>query len=175
METLQQLSEKPKLHPFEIFLPENATVLILGSFPGKEHTRGNIDTDAWYYGARRNQFWKIISEVYGEELNSKQAKQNLFKKHGIAIGDIFLKVNRKDNGNLDTNLIVIENNKESLLHIFKKCPFKKIYFTSKFVEKEFRKLFPEMENCEYLPSPSPRYAAMTKQEKIKYYKTKLPA
>ena len=161
-------------HPFEPFIPENATVLIVGSFPGREQTQGYVDDEQWFYGAKRNQFWKIISAVYQTELLCKADKQNLFNKYGIGITDILLKVRRKNNSNLDDNLEIVEYNDKAIKEIFRKSNIKSIYFTSKFVGKHFNKLFPEIENVEFLPSPSPRYARMTKDDKTNYYKTKLP-
>lgn len=51
-------------HPFIPFVPENATILILGSFPGKEQTQTEPGAEQWFYGAKRNQFWNIISSIY---------------------------------------------------------------------------------------------------------------
>jgi len=161
-------------HPFEPFIPDNATILMIGSFPGREQTQGNIDAEQWFYGAKRNQFWKIISAVYQTELLCKSDKQNLFNKYGIGIIDILLKVRRRNNSNLDDNLEIIEYNDKAIREIISNSNIKSIYFTSKFVEKHFSKLFPEIKNIEYLPSPSPRYARMNKADKINYYKSKLP-
>jgi len=163
-----------EIHPFDPFIPENATTLILGSFPVREQTQTSPDIDQWFYGAKRNQFWKIISAVYNTDLISKADKQQLFKKFGIGITDILLKVRRKNNSNLDNNLEIIEYNDKAIKTILKNSKIKSIFFTSKFVEKHFYQLFPEIKNAEYLPSPSPRYARMTKLDKINYYKSKLP-
>jgi len=161
-------------HPFEPFIPEHATVLIVGSFPGREQTQGNIDAEQWFYGAKRNQFWKIISAVYQTDLLSKVDKQNLFIKHGIGLTDILFKVRRKNNSNLDENLEIVEYNDAAIREIISKSTIRSIYFTSRFVEKHFKKLLPEINFGEYLPSPSPRYAGLTQAEKIIFYKTKLP-
>lgn len=161
-------------HPFKPFIPDNATILILGSFPGKEQTQSNPDNDQWFYGSKRNQFWKIISAVYNTELLNKTDKQHLFNKFGIGITDILLQVRRKNNSNLDNNLEIIEYNDKAIKTILENSKIKSIYFTSKYVETHFNKLFPAIKNAEYLPSPSPRYAKMTKAEKINYYKIKLP-
>jgi hypothetical protein len=77
---------------------------------------------------------------------------------------------------MDSNLEVVEFNDKAIGIILQNQYIKSIFFTSKFVEKEFMKMFPEMKNrgCECLPSPSPRYARMSLQEKINYYKDKLP-
>ena len=163
-----------EMHPFSPFIPDNATTLILGSFPGREQTQKESDNGQWFYGAKRNQFWKIISSVYNTELLCKEDKQQLFKRFGICITDILLKVRRKNNSNLDDNLEIIEYNDKAIKTILENSKIKSIFFTSKYVEKHFYKLFPDIKNAEYLPSPSPRYARMTKEDKVNYYKNKLP-
>jgi hypoxanthine-DNA glycosylase len=160
-------------HPFTPFVPENATVLIVGSFPGREQTQAPQE-DAWFYGAKRNQFWTILREVYGLPLVTTAEKQQLFLQNGIAITDIFLKVRRKENNNLDTNLEVIEYNQAAIAEILRHKEFQAIFFTSRFVEKHFKKIFPHAPNTECLPSPSPRFARMTLAEKVEYYRGKLP-
>src|SRR5665213_2547033 len=98
-------------HPFEAYIPDNATVLIVGSFPGKEQTQTLANESEWFYGAKRNQFWKIISGVYSNfSLLDKTQKKELFKKAGIGIADVILKAKRLNNGNSDKNLEVIEFN-----------------------------------------------------------------
>ena len=161
-------------HPFEPFIPDYATVLIVGSFPGREQTQGNNDDEQWFYGAKRNQFWKIISAVYDTDLQCKADKVNLFSKHGIGLTDILFKVRRKNNSNLDENLEIVEYNDAAIREIISNSNIKSIYFTSRFVERQFKKLLPEINFGEYLPSPSPRYAGMTQAEKINFYMSKLP-
>lgn len=160
-------------HPHKPFVPTKAEVLIVGTFPGK-HNSSVQGKDEWFYASKRNQFWNIIGGVYNVELHSTEEKKNLFTKHKIAIGDIFLKIRRKEDNNSDSSLEVIEYNDKALEVILKENEFSSILFTSKFVEKEFLKLFPHIKNGECLPSPSPRYARMSLSEKIDYYKNKLP-
>ncbi|MEO6836792.1 MAG: uracil-DNA glycosylase family protein [Ginsengibacter sp.] len=166
--------EEIETHPFKAFIPEHATVIIVGSFPGKEVTHKILSEEEWFYGSKRNQLWKIISGVYDIDLQTRAEKQNLFKKYGIGMVDIFLKVKRKEDNNMDSNLEVIEYNDKAIKSILKNQSIKKIFFTSKFVEKAFLKLFPEIKIGESLPSPSPRYARMSIPEKINYYKLKFP-
>jgi hypoxanthine-DNA glycosylase len=168
------LTEEIETHPFEAFIPGNVTAIIVGSFPGMEVTHRILTEDEWFYGTKRNQFWKIISEVYETELVTKAQKQNLFAKHGIGIVDIFLKVKRKEKNNMDNNLEVIEFNDKAIKVILQDPGIQHIFFTSKFVGKTFSKLFPEIKIGESLPSPSPRFATMSLYEKIEYYKMKLP-
>ena len=166
--------EEIETHPFKAYVPENATVIIVGSFPGREITHKELSENEWFYGSKRNQFWKIISGVYEADIPSKKEKQALFKEHGIGIVDIFLKIKRTQNNNMDSSLEVIEFNDKEIAAILKNPGIKKVFFTSRFVENVFKKLFPEIIIGKCLPSPSPRFARMSVQEKIDYYKLQLP-
>lgn len=161
-------------HPFRPFVPINATVLIVGSFPGRDITQKKLNKDDWFYGTKRNQFWNIIAGVYDIELKNATDKKELFATKGIAIADIILKARRNEVNNSDTNLEVIAYNDKAIRKILEQTLFQHIFFTSRFVEKHFLKIFPETKNGECLPSPSPRYARMSIKEKIAYYKKMLP-
>jgi hypoxanthine-DNA glycosylase len=162
-----------EIHPHQPFVPKNATILILGTFPGKSNV--NVDgLDEWFYASKRNQFWNIIRGVYNKPLLSTAEKKQLFTQKGIAIGDIFLKIRRKENNNSDSSLEIVEYNDKALREIINSHDFKAIYCTSQFVEKMFKKLFPDLKIVESLPSPSPRSARMSLPDKIAYYKKKLP-
>lgn len=165
---------KSETHPFEAFVPKKMNVLILGSFPGKEQTRGGLDENAWFYGAPLNQFWRIMAIAYNRDLKTKAAKQKLFEEAGIGITDIFKLVVRTSGSNLDENLQIEEYNWEAIEKILRKHrPM--VLCTSRFVEKEFKKKFPAYPAVDVLPSPSPRYFAMTIEQKAEVYKNKLPA
>jgi hypoxanthine-DNA glycosylase len=155
-------------HPFEPFVPTHPKILILGSFPGKEQTQAFFP-DAWFYGAKRNQFWKILEGVFETPLSNVAQQRELFEEKGIAVTDIILSARRMNNSNLDTNLEIISFNDQAIVALFQRYDFKQLFFTSKFVEKHYKKwrLGPSG-TC--LPSPSPRYAAMSLQEKIEVYK-----
>lgn len=155
-------------HPFKAFIPKGIKYLILGSFPGQ-----NTDLD-WYYGAKRNQFWDIISTVYSTELKTIEDKKHLFEKLGIGLTDVLLEVRRTNNSNLDNNLECVAYNFEVIQSILNSHKNIKVFATSKFVENKILKLFPRYNNIEYLPSPSPRNARMNKVLKIEIYKSKLP-
>jgi G:T/U-mismatch repair DNA glycosylase len=164
---------KIEKHPFGAFLPSNMCCLILGSFPGKEQTRGNLDENAWFYGAPLNQFWRIMAKAYGRELKTKQDKQRLFEEAGIGITDIFRLVVRTSGSNLDENLQIEEYNWDVIETILKKH-MPKVLCTSRFVEKQFKKKFPGYPAVDVLPSPSPRYFKLTIEQKAAIYREKLP-
>jgi len=162
-------------HPFPPFVPSNAEILILGSFPGKEQTQSNNLSNQWFYGAPRNQFWKIIETVYDKKLNTQEEKQKLFSSLKIGITDIVLKARRANGSNLDKNLKDVEWNTEDIEKILRQHPNIKVLCTSKtYVEKHFKKLFPDFRKVSNLPSPSPRYARLTLEKKVAEYKNLLP-
>ena len=170
-------------HPFDDFVPPNAKYLLLGSFIGKEAIRGTPNYDEtydWFYGTKRNQFWSILEEVYMVKFNNKLDKQELFTKLGIAITDIIYQCERKAGNNLDTNLVNIVYNTDPIAEILDSNQIDKIFFSSRFVETKFKKVFKDIINHHpsieliTLPSPSPRYARMSKEQKIIRYKELLP-
>lgn len=165
-------------NPFEVFCPPNAKYFILGSFVAKDGKEG-WDYN-WYYSNGRNQFWRILERIYGIELKNKAAQQNLFTKMFIAVADIILRCERLGNSSLDTRLTNFEYNIPAILAVLRTNPIEKIMFTSRFVETHFRRHFkelieefPEVELVT-LPSPSPRYASMRKEDKILKYAAVLP-
>jgi len=172
-----------EIHPFDEFVPQNCKFLLLGSFVGRQAFRGSPDYDHsydWYYGTRKNQFWPILEQVYGIPLGDKNSKQALFFKLKMAITDIVKQCERKEGNNLDTNLFNILYNVEAIRKILESYGIKKIYFTSRFVEKRFKsqfkdilKRYPDIDLVT-LPSPSPRYARISKEQKISLYRELLP-
>lgn len=163
-------------HPFGIFSPSSAKYLLLGSFTAVKKD----ETYDWFYGSKRNQFWPIIEKVYGLSLPNKQSRVDLFTKLSIAIADMIYQCERKDGNSLDSNLVNFVFNNKGLENLFEENQIEKIFFSSRFVEKQFNKnfsylveMYPDVKLIT-LPSPSPRYAAMSKDEKIKKYKEIFP-
>lgn len=159
-----------EIHPHQPFIPDPIRKLILGSFPGRATTLTTQIDDQWFYAAKRNQFWKIMAGVFETALPNQQAKEKLLKTQGIGITDILWKIRRKKLSNLDQDLEIISYNHLAIGQILAAHPDIRVFFTSAFVEKHFRKLFPEFKAFQRLPSPSPRYARLSLQDKIEQYK-----
>jgi len=163
-------------HPFKPFVPKKAKYLLLGSFVALR----NDNTYDWYYGKKVNQFWPIIESVYKVKLPGKKERQALFKKLKMAVTDIIIKCERKTNNSMDNSLINCVYNLPRIKKILKENNIVEIFFTSKYVEKEFKKRFKELIekypqiNMVTLPSPSPRYASISIKEKIRRYMKLLP-
>jgi G:T/U-mismatch repair DNA glycosylase len=106
--------------------------------------------------------------------------EKLFTTLGMALADIIYQCERRKNSNLDINLKNIVYALDDIAQILKDNYITRIYFTSRFVETKFRSNFKEIlkqySSIELitLPSPSPRYAQMTKNQKLEKYKELLP-
>jgi hypoxanthine-DNA glycosylase len=165
-----------EVHPFGMFVPKGARYLLLGSFIAKMNNDASYD---WFYSSKRNQFWPILEEVYGIELKIKSHKEELFSKLGIAMADIIEECERALGNSSDNNLVnAVYNGK--LEKIFADNEIQKVFFSSRFVEKEFGRHFKDLvqklNGVEFitLPSPSPRYAKMSWREKVERYREVLP-
>lgn len=93
-----------EIHPFEPFLPENAKVLVMGTFPPQPKRWSMV----FYYPNRTNDFWYIMGLIfYGdrEALRIPGTKnfdldkiKNLLIEKGIALNDTGREIRRlKDN------------------------------------------------------------------------------
>ena len=148
-----------EFHPFEPIIDKNSKILILGTFPSLKSVENNF-----YYAHPRNQFWKLLAGVFNEKTPiTIEEKLNILKSHQIALWDVVKKTTRTNS--LDSNLKNIElNDIQSLLDKYPNI--KIIAFTSKTAEKLFQKLNINIPTC-YLASPSPAYAKLKFEEKLK--------
>lgn len=83
------------------FLPiidERSRILILGSMPGVESLRLQQ-----YYGHPRNQFWKILFELFDAQISQDyEEKVSFIKSKKIAVWDVIGHCYRE--GSLDSNI-----------------------------------------------------------------------
>lgn len=71
-------------HELEPIFDKNSRILILGSFPSVKSREVSF-----YYGHPQNRFWKVLAEVFTEELpRSDEEKTELLKRHNIALWDV---------------------------------------------------------------------------------------
>ena len=101
-------------HPFEPFLPPNARLLMLGTFPPAPK-RWCMD---WYYPNFTNDMWRIIGICFFNDKNRfvdaanktyRLAELKAFlKERGIAIFDTCLRIRRTTGTASDKDLEVVE-------------------------------------------------------------------
>lgn len=163
-------------HPFGNFVPPKCQYLLLGGFAARP-----VKGYDWFYANKRNQFWSILQEVYGVELDTTTVQQELFTRIGMGISDIILSCERIKQNNSDTNLTNFVINSVAISKVLGENEIKKIFFSSRFAETLYKRhlkdlvvQYPKIQLVT-LPSPSPRYAAMSKADKIVRYTGLLPA
>lgn len=158
--------------PSQSFPPvsnRHATVLILGSLPGKRSLEAQQ-----YYAQPRNAFWRIMGEFFGAgpELPYAERTQRL-TRHGIALWDVVASADRA--GSLDSSIVassVVVNDFRGLLQTRRKIEL--ICFNgAKAADLYERQVLPALDGdfahirYERLPSTSPAHAAMRFDEKLK--------
>lgn len=139
-------------HPFVYFLPRITHRLIIGSFP----CFNGLDYGEWFYsGSGRNEFWRLLSDVFSMPASTLAEKKALCEVHGIALTDVAYRIERRANNCADANLNILEFNHVGIKACLAAQP-RKVYFTSRFVERHFLKHYPSI-HCEsqVLLSPSP--------------------
>jgi len=155
-----------EFHPFDPIINEASEVLILGTFPSLDSLKYQF-----YYAHKRNQFWKILGDIYDVSFKDDKAKVDFLLKNRIALWDIIYSCERKNSA--DSNLKnITPQDMPTLLSTYPNI--QKILFTGKKAEAVYFKHFKSLsiETCT-LPSPSPAYAAMSYLEKLKEYRCHL--
>lgn len=105
-------------------------ILVLGSMPGVESLRKQE-----YYGYSRNQFWKIMFGLFGQQQAEDYEKKKAFllEKH-IALWDVIESCDRE--GSSDSNIKNAKiNDFQTLFEDY--TNIRKIYFNGKTAEKLF--------------------------------------
>ena len=153
-----------QVHPFKALIHKDSEVLILGTFPSLK----SFDND-FYYSHPKNQFWGILSDIFNEVAVTQVERKQLLKNNKIALWDIVKSCERKNSS--DSNLKNVKVHDLNLL-IEDYKNIKAILFTGKKSLYFYEKYHKSMDKIiEYLPSPSPAYASLSKEEKTKIYKS----
>ncbi len=176
------------------YIEPNAKVVILGTFPSE------ASRDTFFYHKSTNQFWKIMSEIFGdtpikhletkkndqkpspdENLQLIENRKNFLKKHKIGLWDMIKSCyidNSKDSSIKDpeyNDLTTLKTECPQLECIFfsSKKAFKHYQRYLKQVDETYKNWLEEMSNGEehILPSPSSANARMEfNQKKEKWQK-----
>lgn len=145
-----------------------ATLLILGSMPGKESLK-----QQQYYAHPQNVFWKIMGELVGAHpaLPYPQRLQALKVAH-VALWDVLHSCERE--GSLDSDIEQEEAN--DFAAFFAKHPnIAQVCFNGAKAEQSFKRFvlgkqkLPPLELVR-LPSTSPAHAGMRYEEKLKLWR-----
>lgn len=151
-----------EVHPFDPIIDEASKILILGTFPSLDSMKY-----AFYYAHKRNQFWKILSDIFETPLTDEASKIALLLRRNLALWDIVYACDRKNSA--DTNLKnIIPQDIPALLNRYPNI--NQICFTGRKAQAIFLKHYGSLEiKTTLLPSPSPAYAAMPYTKKRELY------
>lgn len=145
---------------FPPVLDSATRILILGSFPGEASLAAQQ-----YYAHPRNQFWRLLSAVLGDELVALSYPERLQRllAHRIGVWDVIAACERE--GSLDT---AIRRAQANDFHVLKQqCP---ALFRVCFNGKTSGRLAPQFAQAGFdtlvLPSSSPANAQLSFDQKL---------
>jgi len=152
-------------HPFDAIVNSETKVLILGSFPSIKSFEDNF-----YYAHPRNQFWPIIASIFDVSLPNNAAKRDFALQKGFGLWDTYGALSRASGNSSDTNLKDLQvNDFEDFLEQYPNIKY--ILFTGKKAQDGYEKHFNHLNVKRILlPSTSPAYAAMKREEKETHYR-----
>jgi hypoxanthine-DNA glycosylase len=143
-------SSKFSLHPYESFIPESATSLIIGSMPPYRFCHSTVPLKKqdvnFFYGSQDNHFWKLLEEIYDEQFsyeNTAEAiakRKELLKKYHLGIADIVKKCQHEGGKSSDEDLKEIQY--RDIPTLLQNHPqIDTLIYTSDFVKSHFYKAF----------------------------------
>lgn len=154
----------PHIHCFPPVEDSTASVLILGSMPGKESLRLGQ-----YYAHQRNTFWTIMGELTGAYPSIPyESRAKILKSAGIALWDVLASCRRSSSMDSDIDQASIYPNDfksfflahQHITHVF---------FNGSMAEKCYQKHVQlETPSLHYqrLPSTSPAHASVPFDQKL---------
>ena len=148
-------------------LSPDIRVMILGSFPGRESLAARQ-----YYAHPRNQFWRLLSAVLGEDLTALPYEERLSRllHHGIGLWDVITMCDRI--GSLDARIRNAVPNDFGQLK--SACPrLETVCFNGKVAGAYAPRLGAAGFRTIQLPSSSPAYASRTFEAKLSSWQAAL--
>lgn len=143
---------------------EHSRVLVLGSFPSPKSREGQFN-----YGHPQNRFWRVLSQLAGEELPATNDQKRAFcLRHGIALWDVIAECDIE--GASDTSIRNARPNRLSI--ITGSAPIEAVYCTGAKAFELYGRLGCEQEcglPATRLPSTSPANAACTMDRLLAAY------
>jgi double-stranded uracil-DNA glycosylase len=146
----------------------DATVLILGSLPGRRSLQLQQ-----YYAHPQNAFWKVIASLFGATSSLPyKDRLKILTAHGIALWDVLAAAERP--GSLDSSIVLPSVVPNDFAAFFRAHPrIRRVYFNGQKAQGLFRRyVLPALGaesagiHFECLPSTSPAHAGMTFAKKL---------
>jgi double-stranded uracil-DNA glycosylase len=146
----------------------DATVLILGSLPGRRSLQLQQ-----YYAHPQNSFWRIIAALFAAESSHPYTQRlKTLTANRIALWDVLAAAMRP--GSLDSSIVPHSAVPNNFAEFFRAHPrIRRVYFNGQKAEVLFRRrVLPALAaasagiHFECLPSTSPAHAGMTFAQKL---------
>lgn len=151
-------------HEIEPQFDRQSKILILGSFPSVKSRENKF-----YYGHPQNRFWKVLSNIYEDELPvSIEDKKNFLTRHHIALWDVIESCDIKGSSDASiTNVIPVD-----IKRLLDNCKIQAIYCNGSTSKKLYDKYLYSITHIEsiMLPSTSPANAMWTLDKLIEKWK-----
>ena len=154
-------------HSFTPLINPQSRILILGSLPGMESLRKQQ-----YYAHPRNDFWRIIYKVHGENFTEDYILRCEFiLTSALALWDICGSAERI--GSADDKIADVKPN--DIAELLIDYPnIRRIILNGRKAETEYRRFFGKLIiPAVYAPSTSPAFAAMSFEEKLSAWRNAL--
>ena len=156
-----------QIHNIEPIWDCNSRILILGSFPSVKSREM-----AFFYGHPQNRFWKVIANIYEEELpKTIDEKKEMLLKHKIAIWDVIKSCDII--GSADNSIKNVVPNNHDI--IFKNANIENIYVNGNQALNLYNKyLLPIIKiKATLLPSTSPANATYSFEKLCTIWQAKI--
>ena len=164
------IRHKPHIHSFAPIAAPDATLLILGSMPGKASLLANQ-----YYAHPRNAFWPIMGELFGADPAMPYARRVRVLEHaGVAVWDVLASCTRGSSLDSDIDKGSIVPN--DFVSFFRAHPrIERVFFNGAKAEASFRRHVPgslvaTTLRFERLPSTSPANASWSHARKLRAWR-----
>ena len=164
------IRRKPHIRSFPPIGAPDATLLILGSMPGKASLLANQ-----YYAHPRNAFWPIMGELFGASPDLPYARRVRVLEHaGVAVWDVLASCTR--GSSLDSDIdkgSIVPNDFVSFFHAHPRI--ERVFFNGATAEASFRRhVLPRLAattlRLKRLPSSSPANASWSHARKLRAWR-----
>ena len=168
------IRHKPHIHSFAPIAAPDATLLILGSMPGKASLLANQ-----YYAHPRNAFWPIMGKLFGAGPDLHYARRVRVLRHaGVAVWYVLASCTRGSSldSDIDEESIVAND----FVSFFRAHPrIERVFFNGAKAGASFRRhVLPRLAattlRFERLPSSSPANASWSRARKLRAWRIVAP-
>ncbi|MGI6110568.1 MAG: DNA-deoxyinosine glycosylase [Eubacteriaceae bacterium] len=151
------------VHEIPPFVPDDARVLMLGSFPSPKSREAKF-----FYGHPQNRFWKVLAEVFEDTVpDTIDEKKAFLTRHHIALWDTIASCDIV--GANDASIRNAEVN--PIDRLLEKSGIRHVFTTGKASGRLYQKYLEERTGIQavVLPSTSPANRAVTHDKILKAY------